>query len=49
MAAGKPIGDFSFKATAFTFTPGPTASVLGQMHCEGNATDLALSSARSLR
>lgn len=38
MAAGKPIGEFSFKATAFTFTPGPAGSVLGQMHCEGTGT-----------
>ncbi len=38
MASGKRIGEFSFKVTAFTFTPSPATSVLGQMHCEGTAT-----------
>lgn len=38
MATGQPIGEFSFKATSFTFTPGPAGSVLVQANFEGTAT-----------
>ncbi len=38
MASGKQTGEFSLKATTFTFTPGPAGSVLVQMNCEGSAT-----------
>ena len=38
MATRKQIGEFSLKATTFTFTPGPAGSVLVQMNCEGTGT-----------
>jgi len=38
MAAEKPIGEFSLKATTFTFTPGPGGSVLVHLNCEGTGT-----------
>jgi hypothetical protein len=38
MAAGKRLGEFSLKATTFTFTPGPAGSVVVHMNCEGTGT-----------
>jgi hypothetical protein len=38
MASGKQLGEFSFKLTSLTFTPGPASSVLVQVNCEGPAT-----------
>ena len=38
MAAGKQIGEFSLKATTFTYTPGPGGSILAQGNFEGTAT-----------
>jgi hypothetical protein len=38
MASGKQIGEFSFKFTSFTLTPGPAGSVVVQGNCEGPAT-----------
>jgi hypothetical protein len=38
MAAGKPIGEYSLKATSLTLTPGPGGSVLVQANYEGTGT-----------
>jgi hypothetical protein len=38
MASGKQVGEFSFKFTSVTVTPGPAGSVLVQGNCEGPAT-----------
>ncbi len=38
MAAGKAIGEFSFKAVTVTYSPGPAGSVLAQANWEGTAT-----------
>ncbi|MGH8005540.1 MAG: hypothetical protein ACREQ3_00845 [Candidatus Binatia bacterium] len=38
MATGKALGEFSFKTTSLTFTPGPGASVLVHINCEGTVT-----------
>ena len=38
MATGKQLGDFSYKFTSLTLTPGPAGSVLRQGNCEGPAT-----------
>jgi hypothetical protein len=38
MASGKQVGEFSLKATSFTLTPGPAASVIVQANFEGSAT-----------
>jgi|SRR5713101_5231446 len=37
MALGKQLGEFSFKATSFTFTPGPGNLVTVAINCEGTA------------
>jgi len=38
MAAGKPIGEYSLKATTITLTPGPAGSVIVQANYEGTGT-----------
>jgi hypothetical protein len=38
MASGKELGEFSFKSTSATFTPGPGGSILVQVNYEGSAT-----------
>ncbi len=38
MAWGKQIGEFAFKFTSLTLTPGPAGSVLVQGNCEGPVT-----------
>jgi hypothetical protein len=38
MASGKQAGEYSFKATSFTLTPGPAGSTLIQANWEGTAT-----------
>ena len=38
MAAGKAIGEFSFKAVTITYSPGPAGSVLAQANWEGTVT-----------
>ncbi len=38
MAAGKALGEFSFKAVTVTYSPGPAGSVLAQANWEGTAT-----------
>ena len=38
MASGKKIGEFSFKFTTITCSPGPAGSVLNQVTWEGTAT-----------
>ncbi len=38
MASGSQIGEYSFKFTSITLTPGPGGSVLVQGNCEGPAT-----------
>ena len=39
MAVGQQSGEFSFKITSLSFTPGPANSVLVQANCEGPVTD----------
>jgi hypothetical protein len=39
MASGKPVGEFSLKASTLTYTPGPAGSVLVQVNFEGPATN----------
>jgi hypothetical protein len=36
--ADKQSGEYSFKVTSFTLTPGPTGSIPVQCNCEGTAT-----------
>ncbi len=38
MATGKAVGEFSFKFTTITNTPGPAGSVLSQVNYEGTVT-----------
>ena len=38
MAAGKLLGEYSFKFTSLTITPGPAGSVLIAGNCEGEAS-----------
>ena len=38
MATGKQTGEYSFKTTSLTLTPGPAGSILIQGNCEGPAT-----------
>jgi hypothetical protein len=38
MAAGKQVGEYSFKFTSFTLTPGPAGSIPVQSNCEGTGT-----------
>jgi hypothetical protein len=38
MASGKQTGEYSFKTTSFTLTPGPAGSIPVQCNCEGAAT-----------
>ena len=38
MALGKAIGEFSFKSTSFTYTPGPGSAVTTQINYQGSVT-----------
>jgi hypothetical protein len=37
MAKGKEVGEFSFKFSSLTFTPGPAGSIVTQVNCDGSA------------
>jgi hypothetical protein len=38
MAAGKQVGEYSFKFTSFTLVPGPAGSIPVQCNCDGTGT-----------
>jgi hypothetical protein len=38
MAIGKQIGEYSFKATSTTYTPGPGSAITQQINYQGSAT-----------
>src|ERR1700730_8369015 len=42
MATDKELGEFSYKFTSLTLTPGPAGSVLTQGNCEGTATGFGI-------